>query len=95
MTKSELIQTIHKKQPHLLYQDTRAAVNFILELMAGALVEKQRIEIRGFGSFSLRYHAQRLGRNPRNGTVVPLMDRYLPRFRPGKALRLRTNKNAT
>jgi integration host factor subunit beta len=65
----------------------------ILERMAKALVSKQRIEIRGFGSFSLHYRAPRTGRNPKTGDSVTLIGKYVPHFKPGKDLRDRVNKN--
>jgi integration host factor subunit beta len=65
----------------------------ILERMAKALVSKQRIEIRGFGSFSLHYRAPRKGRNPKTGDSVTLTGKYVPHFKPGKDLRDRVNSN--
>jgi integration host factor subunit beta len=64
----------------------------ILERMANALVSKQRIEIRGFGSFSLHYRAPRTGRNPKTGDSVTLSGKYVPHFKPGKDLRDRVNQ---
>jgi integration host factor subunit beta len=65
----------------------------ILERMTKALVSKQRIEIRGFGSFSLHYRAPRTGRNPKTGDSVTLSGKYVPHFKPGKDLRDRVNRN--
>ena len=65
----------------------------ILERMANALVSKQRIEIRGFGSFSLHYRAPRTGRNPKTGDSVTLSGKYVPHFKPGKDLRDRVNND--
>jgi integration host factor subunit beta len=65
----------------------------ILERMANALVSKQRIEIRGFGSFSLHYRAPRTGRNPKTGDSVTLSGKYVPHFKPGKDLRDRVNNS--
>ena len=91
MTKSELIENIAIKQDQLPPRDVEQAVRMILERMAKALVNKQRIEIRGFGSFSLHYRAPRTGRNPKTGDSVTLSGKYVPHFKPGKDLRDRVN----
>jgi len=91
MTKSELIEKIAIKQDQLPPRDVEHAVRMILERMAKALVSKQRIEIRGFGSFSLHYRAPRTGRNPKTGDSVTLSGKYVPHFKPGKDLRDRVN----
>ena len=91
MTKSELIENIALKQDQLPPRDVEQAVRMILERMAKALVNKQRIEIRGFGSFSLHYRAPRTGRNPKTGDSVTLSGKYVPHFKPGKDLRDRVN----
>ena len=87
MTKSELIEKIAISQDQLPPRDVEQAVRMILERMANALVSKQRIEIRGFGSFSLHYRAPRTGRNPKTGDSVTLSGKYVPHFKPGKDLR--------
>ena len=92
MTKSELIEKIAISQDQLPPRDVEQAVRMILERMANALVSKQRIEIRGFGSFSLHYRAPRTGRNPKTGGSVTLSGKYVPHFKPGKDLRDRVNK---
>jgi integration host factor subunit beta len=92
MTKSELIEKIAITQDQLPPRDVEQAVRMILERMANALVSKQRIEIRGFGSFSLHYRAPRTGRNPKTGDSVTLSGKYVPHFKPGKDLRDRVNK---
>jgi integration host factor subunit beta len=92
MTKSELIEKIAISQDQLPPRDVEQAVRMILERMATALVNKQRIEIRGFGSFSLHYRAPRTGRNPKTGDSVTLSGKYVPHFKPGKDLRDRVNK---
>lgn len=92
MTKSELIEKIAISQDQLPPRDVEQAVRMILERMANALVNKQRIEIRGFGSFSLHYRAPRTGRNPKTGDSVTLSGKYVPHFKPGKDLRDRVNK---
>jgi integration host factor subunit beta len=91
MTKSELIEKIAISQDQLPPRDVEQAVRMILERMAKALVNKQRIEIRGFGSFSLHYRAPRTGRNPKTGDSVTLSGKYVPHFKPGKDLRDRVN----
>ena len=92
MTKSELIEKIAISQDQLPPRDVEQAVRMILERMTKALVGKQRIEIRGFGSFSLHYRAPRTGRNPKTGDSVILSGKYVPHFKPGKELRDRVNK---
>ena len=93
MTKSELIEKIAISQDQLPPRDVEQAVRMILERMATALVNKQRIEIRGFGSFSLHYRAPRTGRNPKTGGSVTLSGKYVPHFKPGKDLRDRVNNS--
>jgi integration host factor subunit beta len=93
MTKSELIDVIAKEQSHLAYRDVELAVKCILEQMSQALASGDRIEIRGFGSFSLHYRPPRQGRNPKTGTTVALAGKYVPHFKPGKELRERVNDN--
>jgi integration host factor subunit beta len=91
MTKSELIDVIAKEQSHLAYRDVELAVKCILEQMSQALASGDRIEIRGFGSFSLHYRPPRQGRNPKTGTTVALAGKHVPHFKPGKELRERVN----
>jgi len=91
MTKSELIEIISRKQKHLPAKDVELAVKHLLEIMSDALAEGDRIEIRGFGSFSLHYRPPRLGRNPKTGEAVALSGKYVPHFKPGKDLRERVN----
>ena len=91
MTKSELIDKIASVQGQLSARDIELAVKMILDYMAEALAEGERIEIRGFGSFSLHYRSPRLGRNPKSGEKVELAGKYVPHFKPGKELRDRVN----
>ena len=91
MTKSELIELIAQKQKHLPAKDVELAVKHLLEVMSDALADGERIEIRGFGSFSLHYRPPRLGRNPKTGEAVALSGKYVPHFKPGKDLRERVN----
>lgn len=92
MTKSELIEAIAQKQKHLPAKDVELAVKHLLELMSDALASGQRIEIRGFGSFSLHYRPPRMGRNPKTGEAVALAGKHVPHFKPGKDLRERVNQ---
>ncbi len=93
MTKSELIEVIAKKQRHLPAKDVELAVKHLLELMGNSLAAGERIEIRGFGSFSLHYRPPRMGRNPKTGDAVALSGKHVPHFKPGKELRERVNVN--
>ena len=91
MTKSELIELLSKQQPQLKADDVDLAVKTILEMMSTSLAEGNRIEIRGFGSFSLHYRPARTGRNPKTGEAVELSGKHVPHFKPGKELRDRVN----
>ncbi|MCY3817838.1 MAG: integration host factor subunit beta [Gammaproteobacteria bacterium] len=91
MTKSELIDRIAAHQPHLSPRDVEFAVKTMIEHMSQTLAGGNRIEIRGFGSFSLHYRAPRIGRNPRTGESVGLTGKFVPHFKPGKELRDRVN----
>jgi integration host factor subunit beta len=91
MTKSELIEKLALVHTQLSIRDVELAVKMMLDQMTGALAEGERIEIRGFGSFSLHFRAARLGRNPKTGERVDLMGKYVPHFKPGKELRERVN----
>jgi integration host factor subunit beta len=91
MTKSELIEKIAAAQSQLSAKDVELAVKMIMDHMADALSQGDRIEIRGFGSFSLHYRAARSGRNPKTGQKVELEGKYVPHFKPGKELRERVN----
>ncbi len=92
MTKSELIDLLAAGQTHLAYKDVELAVRCILDHMSNALASGERIEIRGFGSFSLHYRPPRIGRNPKTGDAVSLSGKYVPHFKPGKELRDRVNR---
>lgn len=94
MTKSELIEILSRKQSQLPYKDVELSVKTMIEQMAQALATGDRIEIRGFGSFSLHYRPPRLGRNPKTGDAVELAGKYVPHFKPGKELRERVNEAA-
>ena len=94
MTKSDLIEILSEKQPLLNYRDVELAVKQILEQMSGSLSTGNRIEIRGFGSFTLHHRPPRVGRNPKSGKSVELDEKYVPHFKPGKELRDRVNEAA-
>lgn len=91
MTKSKLIELLAQKQVQLSYRDVELAVKMLLEHMTMTLSGGERIEIRGFGSFSLHYRPPRVGRNPKSGNPVSLTAKYVPHFKPGKELRERVN----
>ncbi len=95
MTKSELISLLAAKHPQLDYRDVELAVKELLEQMSAALSSGDRIEVRGFGSFSLHYRPPRTGRNPKTGASVQVPDKFVPHFKPGKELRERVNNNGT
>ena len=95
MTKSELIEVLARKQNQLPYKDVELAVKTLLEQMSQSLATGSRIEIRGFGSFSLHYRPPRIGRNPKTGESVALAGKYVPHFKPGKELRERVNASAS
>lgn len=92
MTKSELIGRIAHKQPLLAGRDVELAVKVMLEHMTACLAAGGRIEVRGFGSFSLRFRRGRVGRDPRTGSPVALRSKSVPHFKPGKALRERVDR---
>ena len=87
MTRSDLIEELAARFSQLTQRDAEFAVKAILDAMNDALVRGHRIEIRGFGSFSVSHRAPRLGRNPRNGESVAIPEKHVPHFKPGKALR--------
>ncbi|MCW8857406.1 MAG: integration host factor subunit beta [Kangiella sp.] len=91
MTKSQLIERLVDKNPQLSVRDVELVVKSMLDQMSESLADGDRIEIRGFGSFSLHYRAPRVGRNPKTGESVRLDGKYVPHFKPGKELRERVN----
>ncbi|MFN4262375.1 MAG: integration host factor subunit beta [Thioalkalivibrionaceae bacterium] len=91
MTKSELIERLVRQLDPLPLRDVTAGVKILLDTMSNALSQGDRVEIRGFGTFSLHRRAAREGRNPRTGESVRLPEKYIPHFKPGKALRERAN----
>jgi integration host factor subunit beta len=93
VTKSELIEYIAERQDQLSVKDVELAVKMVIDCMSDMLAEGDRIEIRGFGSFSLHYRAPRTGRNPKTGESVDLPGKHVPHFKPGKELRDRVNES--
>ena len=91
MTKSELIEILAQKQIQLAYKDVELAVKTMIDHMGTTLANGERIEIRGFGSFSLHYRPPRVGRNPKTGDSVELAAKYVPHVKPGKEMRERVN----
>jgi integration host factor subunit beta len=91
MTKSELIQMLAERNPHLYMRDVEKIVDTIFEEITAALVRGDRVELRGFGAFSVKEREARTGRNPRTGTSVEVDAKRLPFFKTGKALRERLN----
>ena len=89
INKKDLIEIIAKEQDQLPYRDIELSVKTIIKSMVQSLRKGERIEIRGFGSFSLRYRKPRVGRNPKSGQSVSIEDRYVPHFKPGKNLKER------
>jgi integration host factor subunit beta len=87
MTRSDLVEELAARFSQLTQRDAEFSVKTILDAMNEALVRGHRIEIRGFGSFSVNHRAPRLGRNPRSGESVAIPEKRVPHFKPGKALR--------
>jgi len=94
LTKSDLIEKLANSQSQLERRDVELAVKGILEKMSAELASGNRIEIRGFGSFSLHFRAARIGRNPKSGDAVALAGKHVPHFKPGKDLRERVDSGA-
>ena len=92
INKKDLIEIIAKEQDQLPYRDIELSVKTIIETMVNSLRKGERIEIRGFGSFSLRYRKSRVGRNPKSGQSVNIEERYVPHFKPGKNLKERVKQ---
>ena len=93
MIKSELIQKIATANQHLYHRDIERIVNVIFDEIVAALARGDRVELRGFGAFTVKHRAARTGRNPRTGATVSVDDKYVPFFKTGKELRERLNKS--
>ncbi|HIU84291.1 MAG TPA: integration host factor subunit beta [Candidatus Aphodousia gallistercoris] len=94
MTKSELIERLANINPRLTARDVDETVKAVLDAMTLALANGSRIEIRGFGSFSLNYRPERVGRNPKSGESVVVPAKYVPHFKAGKEMRSRVDGSA-
>ena len=94
MTRAELITALARRFPQLVLKDAECSVHEILSAISGALVTGGRVEIRGFGSFSLTYRPPRVGRNPKSGARVDVPGKYAPHFKAGKELRERVEESA-
>lgn len=91
MIRSELIQKISEENPHLFQRDVERIVNTIFEEIIEAMARGDRVELRGFGAFSVKKRDARLGRNPRTGASVEVEEKHVPFFKTGKLLRDRLN----
>jgi len=91
LSKSLLIEQLAAKRKQIALKDVESAVKIILDSMVDTLDQGRRVEVRGFGSFSLHYHKPRVGRNPKTGDPVELKGKYVPHFKPGKEMRERVN----
>ena len=92
MIKSELVQQIATQNPHLYQRDVENIVNAVLGEITSALARGDRVELRGFGAFSVKNRPARTGRNPRTGEAVPVEEKAVPFFKAGKELRERVNR---
>lgn len=91
MTRSQLIMQLAEQNPHLYHRDVERIVSTIFEEISAALARGDRVELRGFGAFSVKQRAARVGRNPRTGEAVQVATKRLPYFKTGKELRERLN----
>jgi integration host factor subunit beta len=94
MIKSELVQRIAEHNPHLYQRDVENIVNAILDEIVAALARGDRVELRGFGAFSVKRRDARIGRNPRTGDSVQVAEKHIPFFKTGKQLRDRLNQSS-
>ena len=92
MIKSELVQRIASQNPHLYQRDVENIVNAILGEVTNAMAQGDRVELRGFGAFSVKNRPARVGRNPRTGEQVAVGEKYVPQFKAGKEIRERLNR---
>ena len=92
MNKSNLVNNVSKKLKDFKKVDVEEAFNQVTDLISKVLVQEKRVEIRGFGSFSVRKRAARLSRNPKTGTSITVDSKFYPYFRPSKSLRREFNK---
>lgn len=87
MTRSELVDRLHSRVPTLTHDDAKSVVDMILEAITRSVVADSRVEIRGFGSFTLSYRHPRVGRNPKSGEKVQIPGKFVPYFKAGKEMR--------
>ena len=92
MIKSELVQKISEENPHLFQRDVERLVNTIFNEITDAMSSGRRVELRGFGAFSVKHRKPRLGRNPRTGRSVQVEEKIVPFFKMGKGMRERPNR---
>ena len=92
MTKSELITQLSDKFSQLVHKDAELSVKTIIDSLGNTLSKGDRVEIRGFGSFSLNHRPARLGRNPKTGEKVSVPEKFVPHFKPGKELKIKVDK---
>ena len=92
MIKSELVEIITQQNPHLFHRDVENIVNAILDEITNALANGNRVELRGFGAFSVKNRPARMGRNPKTGESVHVEEKWVPFFKTGKELRERLNR---
>ena len=95
MIKSELVQRIAGQNPRLFHRDIDNIVNAILDAIIAAMARGDRVELRGFGNFSVRRRSARIGRNPRTGTIVSVEEQSVSYFKSGKEMRRRLNPSET
>ena len=91
LIKSQLIQNITDQNPHLYIKDVERIINTIFSEITKSLADGRRVELRGFGAFSVQKRKERVGRNPRTGDAVKVSEKYIPRFKSGKELRIKLN----
>ena len=91
LIKSQLVQNITDQNPHLYIKDVERIINSIFSEITKSLAEGRRVELRGFGAFSVQKRKERIGRNPRTGDAVNVSAKYIPRFKQGKELRIKLN----
>ena len=94
LIKSQLVQNITDQNPHLYIKDVERIINSIFSEITKSLAEGRRVELRGFGAFSVQKRKERIGRNPRTGDAVNVSAKYIPRFKQGKELRIKLNSTS-
>ncbi|MEM6414913.1 MAG: integration host factor subunit beta [Pseudomonadota bacterium] len=95
MIKSELVQKLADENPNLFHRDVEKIVSIFFQEISDALVQGDRVELRGFGAFSVKHRPARIGRNPRSGDAVQIEEKYSPFFKAGKEIRDRLNSSRT